>query len=135
MTGNRSIQPTIYAQFETRYERSPMDIAVRQVAFGAVPVDQLVSGSGMETDIAVTNSIDTAEEWLGKTKNTTIVVVYVYLDDRVRFQEFAATSPGRLHAIHVLGLDGSTALVPFLIQLIADKAKAAYEEHERGGSL
>lgn len=116
-------KPTMYVEIESGYPENPIAKALRVVAFGAEQVDQLVQGEA-EADIAVTNTIENALRMAKETERTSIVLVYFGKQQQEEAVAFAGRYPGRVTAMpYVSPAEGQMEIVPFLLQLIAEKSK------------
>lgn len=121
------MKPTIVVDIDSRYPTNPLKMAIQHVAtaFGAEPVGELVNQDEVEASIAVTDSVAKALTMLKETERTVIVIAYLSRRDGETNDAFASRYPGRVHAINYVGLSekDEMSFVPFLTQLIAEKAK------------
>lgn len=91
------------------------------VAFGTRQVAELVH-EDVEADIVVTDSIARVLHMLKETEATTFVLTHFGRDAAENAKAFAARFPDRVHAVPMVGDGDDVELVPFLHQLIAQKA-------------
>lgn len=134
MSQQHSIQPTIYTEFVSQYAESPLDFAIKKVAFGTKPVEALIDEQGAEADIAVTNRPEIALRIIGETKHITVLLAHFFRHEREAAESLTSQHPDRLLAVAIVESPGEPALVPLLFQLIADKGKEAYERSVRAAN-
>lgn len=115
-------KPTLFVDIKSSYATNPIAMALKTVAFGAEPVNQLVVGD-VEADIAITNSVETALRMLKETESTSIVLAHFGKDERAVAEAFASRNQGRVSAVPYVGFDGETEIVPFLWKLINVRTK------------
>lgn len=115
-------EPTLFVDIESQTANNPIAMALKAVAFGAEPVEHLVVGD-VEADIAITNSVDVALHMLKETESTSIVLAHFGKDERVVAEAFASRNQGRVTAVPLVGSEGETQIVAFLLKLINDKTK------------
>lgn len=127
-------QPTIYVDIDSRYPTNPMTVVVKQLAsaFGATPVDKIVSADEMEATIAVTDSVAKAFRMIKETERTAIVIAYFYRRDGVEIDAFAGRYPDRVRSINYMGFGekDEMSFAPFLKKLIADKARGMVDGND-----
>ena len=120
-------QPTIFVDIDSQESTNPLAMVIKQIAiaFGATSVDQLVSSDDVEVTIAITNSVARALTMVKKTERTVIVIWYYYQRDCAVNDAFASRHPDRVYSINLFGLGekDEMSFAPFLIKLIAEKAK------------
>lgn len=120
-------EPTIFVDVGQTGGPSPIAMAIKTVAtaFGARPVDQLVDADEVEASIAITDSVAGALRMMKESEKTTIVVVHLKRSDAAEADAFASRFPDRVRSINYIGSSekDEAAFVPFLIRLIAGKAK------------
>jgi TnpA family transposase len=121
----RVMKPTLFVNIESHEATNPIARALKAVAFGAEPVDQLVRG-GIEADIAVTNSVKTALRMTKETEKTEIILIHLVKSEREEAIAFASRYLGRVTAVPIMRFgEDKMEIVPFLLKLIADKAREA----------
>lgn len=115
------MKPTLFVDIKSQYDSmNPMAFALKSVATGAEPVEQLVQGD-VEADIAITNSIEKALRMTKETENTSIIFAYFGKEEGENARAFASRYPGRVTVIPFIAFEGETEIVPFLQNLINDK--------------
>ena len=118
-------QPTVFVSIESH---GGPDVVARALKAaieigGAESVEQLVQGD-VEADIVVTNSVRIALRMVKETERTSIVIMHSERQEREEAEAFASRNPYRVHTAPILGAaEGQMAIVPFLFNLIAEKAK------------
>jgi hypothetical protein len=117
-------KPTLFVDIRSQTANNPIEMALRAVAFGADPVEQLVIGD-TEADIAITNSVDVALRMIKETESTNIVLAHFRQNERAVAEAFAGRNQKRVTAVPLIAFNGELGIVPFLLNLISKKTKEA----------
>ena len=98
-------------------------IGVIGTAFGAEETSELVRGD-VETDIAVTNSLNTALRMVKETERTTIILASFYRREQEAAEALAGRYPDRIIAVPYVSIESDEMeLGPRLLKLILEKIK------------
>ena len=118
-------KPTIFVDIDSQNPSNSLAMAIKQVALGATPVDPLVGTDDGEATIAITDSVAKALRMVKETEKTAIVIAYLYRRDEAGNKAPARRYPGRVYSINYVGMGekDEMSFVPFLLKLIAEKAK------------
>lgn len=95
--------PTLFVKIVSAESVNPIQAVIKQVAFGTTVVNQLISDTDEEVDIAVTNSASIALGFLKETEKTVVVIMTLPGAQEEKVAEsLASNRPDRIRVFGVL---------------------------------